>query len=535
MKFDDFGFDDLVIWRSGNWRCRVSGYTIHQSPNPKSPNSRGSAFVATIWIIAALTGLTLILANTVRVEILASANRLAQLQADAAARGAEQFVLAAVDAEVASPGSVTSATSGIDMEAISIGDAYVWIIKPDPDDETAISFGLTDEASKLDLNNALNVQLQLLPNMTSQNADCIVDWRTPGNTSSPEGAKDPTYLAPDDGRPPYHCKSAPFETVEELQLVYSITPDLLWGVDYTRSGHVDPNDNAPAMTTDLTPGASVSNRGIFPFVTVYGVKAATVPSSTSSSSSLSRSLTGSNSRGSGSPGLSNSGTVNVNDSNSANLTNLLQQFLGSSAPEVLRLTQDRLSNRQPFASIWDWAITVNITSAQFSQIFSRVTASPVVVASGSSTVAPTAVAKINVNTAPSQVLLTIPNIEQSDVDAITTHRQNNPDPTDPSDISWLLDVIPKNKLLIIGDFITGVSYCYSADILACSHDGRAFTRTRIVVDASSGTAQIIYRRDMSAFGWPLDPQIREDLRAGKPLQTNAMGLMKGNNTGGMMP
>jgi len=66
-------------------------------------------------------------------------------------------------------------------------------------------------------------------------------------------------------------------------------------------------------------------------------------------------------------------------------------------------------------------------------------------------------------------------------------------------------------------YLTGASYRYSADIVAVSADGRAFKRVRIVVDASRfnplaaslGTtttappAVIVYRKDLTAYGWPL--------------------------------
>jgi hypothetical protein len=50
-----------------------------------------------------------------------------------------------------------------------------------------------------------------------------------------------------------------------------------------------------------------------------------------------------------------------------------------------------------------------------------------------------------------------------------------------------------------------------------SQDGRAFKRVKIVIDASSGIPQIIHREDLTRYGWPLDPAIREDLKAGKDI------------------
>lgn len=86
-------------------------------------------------------------------------------------------------------------------------------------------------------------------------------------------------------------------------------------------------------------------------------------------------------------------------------------------------------------------------------------------------------------------------------------------------------------------FLTGVSNRYSADIVAVSADGRAFKRVRIVVDASQynplgtslGTttppAVIVYRKDLTAYGWPLPGQIRDQLRQGKQLEPGALGAI----------
>ena len=78
----------------------------------------------------------------------------------------------------------------------------------------------------------------------------------------------------------------------------------------------------------------------------------------------------------------------------------------------------------------------------------------------------------------------------------------------------------------LGNLITTTSSQYSADILAASIDGRAFRRVRIVVDISSTNAppRIIYRRDLTDRGWPLDPQTLAGLREGRgPGTTNGMG------------
>jgi hypothetical protein len=105
---------------------------------------------------------------------------------------------------------------------------------------------------------------------------------------------------------------------------------------------------------------------------------------------------------------------------------------------------------------------------------------------------------------------------QSDADSWTAQRSSSDNAT-----QWTSSGLSGKYSTTTGNFATQ-SYQYSADIVAVSGDGRAFKRVRIVVDASptsttSTTApppHIIYRRDLTGYGWPLDPQIRQQLRAG---------------------
>jgi hypothetical protein len=73
----------------------------------------------------------------------------------------------------------------------------------------------------------------------------------------------------------------------------------------------------------------------------------------------------------------------------------------------------------------------------------------------------------------------------------------------------------EKKAIGLADRITGTSTFYSADVVAASGNGRAYKHVRIVVDASGTTPQIIYRRDLTDRGWPMDPQVLASLRAGQ--------------------
>jgi hypothetical protein len=129
---------------------------------------------------------------------------------------------------------------------------------------------------------------------------------------------------------------------------------------------------------------------------------------------------------------------------------------------------------------------------------------------------------INVNTAPRQVLMCLPGLESSDADTILSQRGSG----DNTSIGWVFSALTPAKVSAIAGAITVRSYQYSADIVAVSGNGRAFRRVRIIVDATQTPAKVIYRKDLTAMGWPLPPEVRAQLRAGQ-------GAMTGISSAGM--
>ncbi len=468
-------------------------------------HSRGSAFVTTMWVIIALSAIVLVLSRSMRVEAIASANRLSSAQAEAAERGAEQFLCSVVDAEIATPGS----TQNVSMEARQIGDGYFWVMKPDPDDETVAQYGLTDEAGKIDLNTAPETVLSLLPNMPSDVAASIVNWRQVNPTTDGLGATDADY---ESMNPSYSAKHAVFESTEEVMLIKNMTTDLLFGFDKNRNGVVEPNEmQAGGVTATVSAGVSTSNRGIYPFITVYGVKATTSTITANPGTTL-VSVNAPVAAGGIGGGRGGAGRGGAATPNTAQLRSVLQAAGVSNVAGAIAAgaaAQQRIPGG--FTSTIQWAAYANLTSADFQKVYSQLTAKA---AAGGAATTTTAKALINVNTAPLQVLMCLPGIQQSDAEAITSHRQTTT-PTDPRDISWLLDAMPHTDLQQAAGYLTGFSMVYSGDIVAVSPDGRSFRRIRVVIDGSKTPAYVMYRRDLTGWGWPLPANIRTAMRAGQ--------------------
>jgi DNA uptake protein ComE-like DNA-binding protein len=460
------------------------------SLRPGSWQRRGSILITTMWVVVALTGLVLVLAQSMRIEAVASANRLSEAQAATAERGVEQFLLSVVDEEVATPGS----TSGISMEARQIGDAYFWVMKPSYDDEQTRVYGLTDEAGKVDLNTASYQMLQKLPNIPTSVAASIYNWRGTALSGDGQGATDGDYAGLPD---PYKLKQSIFETTDELNLVLGVTPDLLFGSDTNRNGVLDGGEQTAGGVSASISGTSSSNLGIIPFVSAWGRKTAASSSS--------------------------NGLVDVNSESTNKLQTTLQNAGISSdrAKAIVLATHNIVDPPRPatgksFRNIWDWAVQVNLLSTEFSKVINKVTTNPA-----------STNARMNVNTASRVALACLPGLQTSDADAIIAHRQSNAS-SNLSNIAWLLDVVPKSKLASIGSRVMGTSACFSGDIVAVSGDGRAFKRFMIVIDGRKSPSKIIYRRELTNYGWPLDASVRTALRSGHPeqiqVQSNAQGV-----------
>lgn len=425
---------------------------------------RGSVLIVAIVLVFTLASVTLALCRSMRVEIIASANHAAILQASAIERGAEQYLLAVLAEEGADLSSLTEDY----FAAIPVGDGYFWILRPDYGDSFMPVFGLIDESAKLNLNTATYDQLMMLPCMTDDVATAIIDWRDEDSDLTQGGAENEYYLSLADA---YYCKNALFESVEEVLLVRGAVWELLYG-----EGQAPPLGSQSLFSMS---GSSMLDdvwlrRGIYDLLTVHSNEP-----STSADGGQKISLTDPNQRG--------------------QLRDLLRTQLGSPRGDQ---AADALGSG-PLRDIFDLYFQAKLTSDELALVADRVT-------SGGS-----ARGRINVNTAPREVLLTLDGLDTGDVDKLVAQRRSLTTAQSTS-IAWVADALGQ-KAVGLGNRITGRGYQYSAYILAVSGNGRAFKQVRIVIDASGTTPQIVYRRDVTDRGWLMEPEILASLRAGEGL------------------
>jgi hypothetical protein len=269
-------------------------------------------------------------------------------------------------------------------------------------------------------------------------------------------------------QPPYNCKNAPYETIDELRLVNGLTMDLLYGEDANLNGILDPNENDGMKLPPFDNQDGIMDAGLFEYVTTWSREP----------------LVGTN----GSP------RVVVN-----NLT-ALQSLISSNFPSLTSY-MGNLNGNAP-SNVMDFYLRSKIPETSFQQVEPYI-------------VNPQRNGMININTATATALACIPGIGTQVAPSVLTYRQSNP-PMVPS-ITWLVNALQNNtaNLEAAGPYITAYSFQFTADVVAVGHENRGYRRVRFVFDCSSGTPLIVYRQDLTNLGWPLGKKLHDQLLAQK--------------------
>jgi hypothetical protein len=315
--------------------------------------------------------------------------------------------------------------------------------------------------------------------MTPDLADAIIEWTDTSNTSGGAGAQ--AYAM---HSPAYANKSAPFESLEELALLNGATYEILYGEDANINGIVDPNEDdgdesAPADNSDgkLEPG-------VLSFFTCFSRETA----------------------------MASDGTQRADASKALNfdLRGVLNELGGTPAGEI----NSRLEiynplpgrNKAPggagtFTSLLQLYVASQMTEDQFATIYDHLWIAP----AGNKGYVD---GLININTASEAVLACIPGITAKASEVVAARSKQAPGNTS---ITWLAALLSEQEATDAGPYITGRSYQVSADIAAVGRHGRGYRRARFVVDTTTGTPRIIYRRDLSSLGWALGSEARQTL------------------------
>lgn len=449
-------------------------------PEPWAGGRRGSTFVIVLWVAFGLVSLALYFAEAMTLELRSADSRVAGIAAEQAIDGAVRYLHYALTYEQTN-GVVPDPATYL-REAVAVGDARFWFIGRDTNDLATplqVSFGLVDEGRKLNLNSASSNMLVWLPGMNLELTAAILDWR---NTNGGTGSYDTYYGM---HNPPYQNKSAPFETVEELKLVYGADMETLLGEDLNLNGFLDPNEADENRNNSVDPG-------VLEYLTVYSRE----------------------------PNTYSNGIARVNIrsvSQTGQLPSLLQTALGTARANAILTALGLATPGGPpgggsvtlrFASPLEFFLRCRANASMTAEEFDQIAEALTVVAGEFIE------GRVNVNTASEAVLSCLPGISDSPDLARTLINYRVQNPTRLNSIAWVAEALGQDNTTALAalaarDCLTTRSFQYSADIAALGPHGRGYRRVRFIIDTMDGAPRVIFRQDLTHLGWALGKEARQ--------------------------
>lgn len=411
---------------------------------PGKPGESGAALIIAIFVLAILLSLVVSLSASVRVDLKASRNYAQTVQSDAILDGALAHGMAALQNDL------DTGQDALTDDWALLGDTGMTNY---PLGEGAYQIQILDASSRLNVNTATRDQLLLIPGLTEEMADAIIDWRDEDDTPGASGAESDVY----ESYPrPYRAKNAPFDTLDELRMVQGFTPSILYG-----------QPTQEAVVEDVSSTVSTQN-GLADLFTVRSYE-------------RNQTATG-------------EARLRLSEVNQEQLEDLTEVTL--TQQQIQAIVQHREDDQyESVADLLDVRIRqeqgqgpLALNQEQVRSLVDRFTVSGAQSLEG----------RINVNTAPLEVLMTLPQMTDEAANAIVSQR---PFET----IGDLLDdaVMPVSLFRSVVNRVSTKSSIYLIRVRGVAHrTGIVKAAEALVERTPEGTIRLLRRREVGRWpGW----------------------------------
>jgi len=385
-------------------------------------------------------------------------------------------------------------------------------------------YGVSDESGKININALVKLDtsgevaygiLMKLPNMTEEAADSIVDWIDANEDPRTNGAESQTYSGL---QPAYRCKNGPLDSIEELLLVRGVTPQLLFGADRNRNGVQDSGEddgsgwtpgwasyltiysreknvdsegtariflNETTLSTSYDALTTALGQPLADFIVLYRTQSVDAPM----------------------------GNNPIGEASEADVAAAVKAALESTAAP-----RRSISSRYSLISA---VVYLTIGKGQMQKTVQVL--SPLADEGKLRELLPTLLdktttqrgdelpARINVLSAPREVLACLPGLEDAEVQALVDSRPqqdtpqqgagNKTDATFTTPAWMLLDAkIPAPKMQALERYVTARTQVYRVQSLGYFDNGGPVARVEAVFDTNDGRPRILMWRDLSELG-----------------------------------
>ena len=435
----------------------------------------GIALVGVLIIIGLLSMISLSLMYRIQASATSSTTTLSSEQAWATAlSGLDRSIDVITDPSRSSQGWVNNPTDFEQQLVYDDGiDKWYFSVFRQGNLETGeVIFGVTDEASKLPLNLTNITQLVSVPGITLPTAESLADFTDKDSITRDNGAEQDVYdLLPT----PYNIPNQTVSFLDELLLANGISAYHLYGEDLNRNHKLDINENDGDLLQPPDDQDGSLAGGIHRYFTL-------------------------NSRD-WNVNLLNKPRININS------PEIDLNTLGLTEQTVLFLEAKRKLN-QPFSSITDLVdAKVTITeSANIKQDYeSGVTVEDLfnLMDTFTADTREFRPGRVNINSAPANILVQIPGIDENLATTIITTRNSIP-LENQSSLAWLLetDIMNIEQFKEVEPFLTARSFQFHIQVIGYGLPSGRFRTIEAVVDLIGTAPKIIYLRDLTKLGIP---------------------------------
>ncbi len=220
--------------------------------------SGGSVLVGLLWCLALLAIIVLGILHTASLDLRIVKNQGDAIQAHyLAVAGVEKAKALLYEDSLLRKRSAKNHTGELydspeQFREVRLGRGEFSVFRQGRRDEGGrILYGVTDEASKIKVNQASAEELGKLYGMTPDIAAAIIDYRDEDNVVTPGGAESEYYASL---QPPYLPRNGPLQTMRELLMIRGVTRELLFGEDANGNGLLDSEED------DGSESAPIDNR-----------------------------------------------------------------------------------------------------------------------------------------------------------------------------------------------------------------------------------------------------------------------------------
>jgi len=362
----------------------------------------------------------------------------------------------------------------------------------DPTEHAPVRYGLTDEASKINLNSAPPETLLALKNMTAELVACLLDYRDADTIPQADGAEQDYY---DSLRHPYLIPNQPLGTTDELLMVKGFTGQVIYGEDSNLSAILGVRSGEGVGRT-ITAGSrdGSPDRGLRGVATVYSSE----------------------------PNVDNAGRprIDLNSAIPAGAVNLpeatlkfirLYQAEGGKFgnPGDLLEMKYALKQAHPDDNLEAGAsIESAVKAEQLPVVMDRLTTKP----TGARRPLP---GLVNINTAPAEVLAVLPGMDANVAQQIVDLRRDLPAET-KNTVAWLYtqNLLDADAFKKAAPCVTARGFQYSVRCIGFGVPCGRYRVLEAVIDLARGAPRVAYLRDITRLGLPfaLDTDLLERKR-----------------------